>query len=58
MFWISIAAVSAAAALIQLGVFAVTVQILKALLAITLAIALLLGLGHVWRWHKDTSQKD
>lgn len=53
MFWISIAAVSAAAALIQLGVFAVTVRILKALLAVVLAIALLLGLGHVWRWHKD-----
>jgi len=53
MFWISIASVSAAAALIQLGSLAVTVVYLKAMLAVALAVALLLGLGHVWRWHKD-----
>jgi hypothetical protein len=56
MFWISIASVSAAAALIQLGALAVWVAVLKALLAVTAAIAMLLGLGHVWRsWHKDSS---
>ena len=58
MFWISIASVSAAAALVQLGALAVTVVFLKAFLAVALAVALLLGLGHVWRWHKDTSPKD
>ena len=40
MFWISITAVSAAAALIQLGVLAITVQILKALLAVAIAVEL------------------
>jgi len=54
MFWISIASVSAAAALIQLGALAVTVVFLKALLAVVLAVALLLGLGHLWRWRKDS----
>lgn len=42
--------------LIQLGVLAVTVVYLKALLAVAIAVVLLLGLGHVWRWHKDSQQ--
>lgn len=54
MFWISIASVSAAVALIQLGALAVTVVYLKAMLAVTFFVALLLGLSHIWRWHKDT----
>lgn len=45
---------AAAMGLIQLGVLAVTVVYLKALLAVVLAIALLLGLGHIWRGHKDS----
>jgi hypothetical protein len=43
--------------LVQLGALAVTVSVLKALLAVALAVALLLGLGHVWRWHKDSQAK-
>lgn len=54
MFWISIASVSAAVALIQLGALAVTVVFLKAMLAVAMFVALLLGLSHVWRWHKDS----
>jgi hypothetical protein len=53
MFWISIASVSAAAALVQLGALSIWVLVLKAMLAVTAAIALLLGLSHVWRWHKN-----
>ncbi|MCX7150550.1 MAG: hypothetical protein NTY05_14285 [Rhodocyclales bacterium] len=40
--------------LVQLGVLAVTVVYLKAMLAVALAVALLLALAHVWRWHKDS----
>jgi len=58
MFWISIASITAATALVQLGGLTVTVIYLKAMLAITAAVALLLGLGHVLRWHKDTKPKD
>lgn len=54
MFWISIASVSAAAALIQLGALAVTVVFLKAMLAVAMVVALLLALSHLWRWHKDS----
>jgi hypothetical protein len=58
MFWISIAAVSAAVALVQLGALSIWVLVLKAMLAVTAAIAMLLGLGHVWRsWHKDSNTK-
>ena len=53
MFFPFLGISAAAIGLIQLGALAVTVQILKAFLAVALAIALLLGLGHVWRWHKD-----
>jgi hypothetical protein len=45
---------AAAIALLQLGALAVTVIYLKALLAVTLLVALLLGLGHVWRWNKES----
>ncbi len=58
MFWISIASVSAGVALIQLGALAVTVIFLKALLALAVAIALLLGLAHVWRSYKTAGSKD
>ncbi len=54
MFFPALGLFTAAAALVQLGALAITVVFLKALLAVTLAVALLLGLGHIWRsWHKD-----
>lgn len=53
MFFPFIGISAAAIGLIQLGALAVTVIYLKAFLALTLAVALLLGLGHVIRWHKD-----
>lgn len=55
MFWPFLGLSAAAIGLIQLGALAVTVIYLKALLAVALAVALLLGLAHVWRWHKDSS---
>lgn len=54
MFWISIASVSAAAALVHLGALAVTVVFLKAMLAVAMLVALLLALSHLWRWNKDS----
>jgi hypothetical protein len=56
MFWISIASITAATALVQLGALAVTVIYLKAMLAATAAVALLLGVGHIWRLHNDNNQ--
>ncbi len=53
MFFPFLGISAAAIALTQLGALAVTVMYLKAMLAIVSAIALLLGLGHVLRWHKD-----
>ncbi len=40
--------------LVKFGMLVVMLSVCKALLALTLAVALLLGLGHVWRWHKDS----
>lgn len=57
MFWISIASVSAAAALVHLGALAVTVIYLKAMLAVAMFVSLLLTLSHLWRWHKDSHAK-
>jgi len=56
MFFPFLGISAAALGLIQLGALSVKVLFLKAMLAITAACALLLGLGHVWRWHKDTNQ--
>jgi hypothetical protein len=56
MFFPALGISAAAIGLLQLGALAVTVIYLKALLAVTAAVALLLGLGHVWRWHKDNNQ--
>ncbi len=47
---------AAAIGLLQLGALAVTVLYLKVLLAFTFLVALLLGLGHVWRWHRDSQR--
>lgn len=47
---------AAAIGLIQLGAMSIWIVVLKALLAVVLAVAILLGLGHVWRWHKDSQQ--
>jgi hypothetical protein len=58
MFFFPFLGLSAVAiALIQLGALAVTLVYLKAFLAVALAVALLLGLGHVWRWHRDSNTK-
>jgi hypothetical protein len=54
MFWISIAAISSATALVQLGALAVTVQILKVMLSVAVAVALLLALVLVWRRNKES----
>jgi hypothetical protein len=54
MFWISIAAISAATALVQLGALAVKVAVLKALLAVAVAVALSLGLALVFRGNKGS----
>lgn len=56
MFFPFLGLSAAAIGLIQLGALAVTVIYLKVLLAIVSAVTLLLGLGHVWRWHKDSQQ--
>ena len=53
MFFPVLGISAGALALIRLGTLAVTVAYLKAMLAITASVALLLGLGHVLRWHKD-----
>lgn len=54
MFFPVLGIFAAAIGLIQLGALAVKVVILKAMLAITAAIALLLGLVLVWRHHRDS----
>ena len=54
MFWISIAAIFSATALVQLGALAVTVQILKAILAIAVAVVLPLAHALVVSSHNDT----
>ena len=54
MFWISIAAISAATALVQLGALAVTVQILKVMLSVAVAVALPLAHARALRSHNDT----
>ena len=58
MFFPALGIFAAAVGLIQLGALAVKVVLLKAMLAVALAVALLLGLGHVWRWHKDSHPKN
>ena len=57
MFFPALGIFTAAAALVQLGALSIWVLVLKAMLAVALAVALLLGLGHVWRWHKDSQAK-
>lgn len=52
MFFPFLGIAAAAIGLIQLGVLATTVIYLKAFLALALAVALLLGLGHLWRNNK------
>lgn len=54
MFWPILGAASIAAGLFQLGALSVQVVVLKALLAVALAAALLLGLLLTWRWYKDS----
>jgi hypothetical protein len=44
--------------LVQLGALAVTVVFLKAMLAVAMFVALLLGLALVARRHKDATPKD
>ena len=56
MFFPFLGISAAALALVQLGALAVTVQILKAMLAVTAAIAALLGLALIMRRPKDASQ--
>jgi len=56
MFFPFLGLSAAAIGLIQLGALAVTVIYLKALLAVVFAVAMMLGLGHVWRWHKDSQR--
>ncbi len=54
MFWPILGAASIAAGLLQLGALSVQVVVLKAMLAVILAAALLLGLLLTWRWYKDS----
>jgi hypothetical protein len=54
MFFPALGIFTAAAALVQLGALSIWVLVLKALLAVTLAVALLLGLGHIWRSYRDS----
>ena len=58
MFFPFLGISAAAIALTQLGALAVKVVILKAMLAVTAATALLLGLALVWQQHRDTHPKD
>ena len=58
MFFPFLGISAAAIALTKLGSLAVTVVYLKAMLAIVSAVALLLGIGHVLRWHKDTRPQE
>lgn len=46
----------AAIVLVQLGSLAATVLYLKALLAVTSLVAMLLGLALAWRHHKDSQR--
>lgn len=57
MFFPVLGLSAAAIALVQLGAMSVWIVVLKAFLALALAVALLLSLGHVWRWHKDSQAK-
>ena len=54
MFFPVLGIFAAAIGLIQFGALAVKVVVLKAMLAVTAAIALLLGLALAWRHHKDS----
>ncbi|TRZ91892.1 MAG: hypothetical protein D4R84_13505 [Rhodocyclaceae bacterium] len=54
MFWPVIGISAAALGLVKLGMLTILLSMYKAMLAVALAVALLLGLGHVWRWHKDS----
>lgn len=56
MFFPFLGISAAALALIELGSLVVTVYYLKALLVVAIAVALLLGLGHIWRWHRDSQR--
>ena len=48
---------AASIALVNFGMLIIWLAVYKALLGVTAAIALLLGLGHIWRWHKDSKSK-
>jgi hypothetical protein len=54
MFFPALGIFAAAAALVQLGALSIWVLVLKAMLAVTAAIALLLGLALAWGHHKDS----
>lgn len=54
MFFPALGIFAAAAALVQLGALSIWVLVLKAMLAVAVAIALLLGVALVWRHHKDS----
>lgn len=54
MFWPVIGITAAALGLVKLGMLTVLLSMYKAMLAVVLAVALLLALGHVWRWYKDS----
>ena len=49
---------AAAIGLVQFGMLVIWLSVCKAMLAITSAIALLLGIGHLLRWHKDTRPQE
>jgi hypothetical protein len=40
--------------LVNFGMLIIWLAVYKTLLGVTAAIAMLLGLGHIWRWHKDS----
>lgn len=58
MFFPVLGITAAAVGLIQLGALTVKVVLLKAMLAVTAAVTLLLALSHVWRWRKDSRNAD
>lgn len=59
MAFLPLLGISAAAfGLVNLGMLIIWLAVYKALLGVTAIIAMLLGLGHVWRWHKDTTTKE
>ena len=49
---------AAALGLVKFGMLVIWLSVYKALLATVSAIALLLALGHVLRWHKDTRPQE